>query len=92
MSADSDTAASAGDTFSEKAVETFRACARVPTASWAHISPTNGGKVEIEVTWTQREIERGKKVSYNKSYFVNKSAEGLEKLCVSSCQADATNV
>ena len=37
--------------------------------------------MEVEVTWTQREIERGKKVSYNKS---SKSAEGLEKLCVSS--------
>ena len=82
----------AGDSFSEKAVETFRACARVPAATRAHMSSTSGGKVEVEVTWTQREIERGKKVSYNKSYFVSKSAEGLEKLCVSSCQADATNV
>ena len=31
----------AGDSFSEKAVETFRACARVPAATRAHISPTS---------------------------------------------------
>jgi hypothetical protein len=48
--------------------------------------------IEVEVTWTQREIERGKKISYNKSYFVERSSEGLKKLCESSCQADATNV
>lgn len=82
----------ARDSFCEKAVDAFRACARVPTASRAHISPASDGKIELEVTWTQREVERGKKISYNKSYFVEKSSEGLRKLCVSSCQADATSV
>lgn len=78
--------------FVEKAVEVYRACARVPLASRGHISPTNGGTVEIEVTWTQREIERGKKISYNKSYFVEKGPQGVKKMCVSTCQADASNV
>ena len=78
--------------FVEKAVDMYRACARVPLASRGHISTTNGGTVEIEVTWTQREIERGKKISYNKSYFVEKCPEGVKKVCVSTCQADVTNV
>lgn len=87
-----DTANTGGDSFTEKAVDMYRACTRVPTASRAHLSPASGGKVEVEVTWTQREVERGKEISYNKSYFVEESAEGVKKLCASSCQADATNV
>ena len=55
------------------------------------ISPTNNGKFEVEVTWTQKEIERGKKIGYNNSYFVEKGPESMKKLCASSCQADATN-
>lgn len=87
----------AEESFSEKVVDTYRACARVPAATRAHLFPSKDGGsqdglVEIEVTWTQREIERGKKISHNKSYFVERRPEGFKKLCVSSCQADVTNV
>lgn len=76
----------------DRAVDVFRAFARVPIASRACIA-ARSGKVEVEVTWTQKDIERGKKVSYNRSYFVEKDAEGgLHKLCTSSCQADVSNV
>lgn len=85
-------APAADESFTERAVDVFRACARVPVASRARINPTNGGKVEVEVTWTQKEIERGKKVSYNRSYFLEKGPESLCKLCTSSCQADVSNV
>ena len=89
MASDAETG---GDIFSQKAVNTFKACARVPTASKAYISPAVSGKIEVEVTWTQREIERGKKISYSRSYFVEKTPEGLKKSCESSCHADTTNV
>ena len=80
------------DKFTEKAVEVFRACARVPVASRARIESSSEGRVQVEVTWTQREIERGKKVSYNRTYFVENGLEGLKKLCTSSCQPAVSNV
>ena len=80
--------------FSERAVEVWRACCGVPLATDAHITPgSSGGKVEVEVTWTQKDIERGKKIASNKSYFVEKDSNGgLRSLCASSFQASATNV
>ena len=91
MSAD-DTTSSAVNSFTDEAVEVFRACARVPTATRAHISQNEGENLQVEVTWTQREVERGKKVSFDKSYFVQKSSEGVNKLCASTFQSDATNM
>ena len=82
------------EAFTDKAVQVFRECSQVPTASRAHIFPTGGKGLEVEVTWTQRELERGKKVSFNKCYFVEKcpEPEGVHKLCASNFQADATNL
>ena len=83
------------ESFSDRVVELYRECSRVPAATRAYLSPTaaDGKQLEVEVTWSQNELERGKKISYNKSYFVEKAEEGaVRKLCVSSCQADATNV
>ena len=81
------------DSFTEKAVGVFRACARVPIASRAHIrTPTSGGRVEVEVTWTQKDIERGKKLSYDRSYFIEKGSEGLHKLHTSSGQTAVSNM
>ena len=83
------------ESFTKKAVDVFRACARVPIASHAHITPgtSGGGKVEVEVTWTQKDIERGKKIASKKSYFVEQDSSGApQSLCASSFQADATNM
>lgn len=83
------------ESFSKRAAEVFRACCHVPIATNAHITPgsNNGGKVEVEVTWTQKDIERGKKIASNKSYFVEKNSKGgLQSICASTFQADATNV
>lgn len=84
-----------GEVFCKKAVEVFRACCSVPVATGAYITPaaSGGRRVEVQVTWTQKDIERGKKVASSKSYFVEKdSQEGLQVLCASNFQADATNV
>ena len=43
--------------------------------------------------WTQKELERGKNVAFSKSYFVKESeGGGLQVLCSSSYQANATSV
>lgn len=83
------------EVYTEEAVRVYKACARVPLASRAHIAVIDNGKVEVEVTWSQREVERGKKISYNKSYFVEQGSEGVEgvsKLCGSSFQTDTSNM
>lgn len=80
------------DAFTGKAVEVFREYSRVPQAANAHIFPATGGKVEVEVTWTQKDLERGKKISYNKSYFIEKGRDGVSEVCTSNFQTDATNM
>ena len=88
--------AEGGSSYAEKVAGLYRECLRVARATRAHLTPINTynkKQLEVEVTWAQNELERGKKISYNKSYFVEKAEEGpVRKLCVSSCQADATNV
>ena len=39
------------------------------SASRARVESSSEGRVQVEVTWTQREIERGKRVSYNRTLF-----------------------
>ena len=79
--------------FTQRAVSVFRECALIPTASRARVFPrSSSGCFEIEATWSQRELERGKKVSYTKSYFVQRKGQALEKLCNSTFQSDATQV
>ena len=80
--------------FTQRAVSVFKECALIPSASRARIFPRNKGSscFEIEATWSQRELERGKKVSFTKSYFVQKKGQAIEKLCNSTFQSDATQV
>ena len=85
------------EAFTGKAVQVFREYSGVPSTSRAHIFPPSedeGKCLEVEATWTQRELERGKKVSFNKSYFVSKCSEpeGVCKMHSSNFQADASNL
>ena len=81
--------------FTQKAVMVFKECAHVPSLSRARSFRRSGGEggcFEVEATWTLREMERGKKVSYTKSYFVQRKGCALEKLCGSAFQSDATQM
>ena len=79
--------------FTQKAVKVFKECAHVPSAGRARVFRRgDGGCFEVEATWTQREVERGKKVAFTKSYFVQRKGRALEKLCGSTFQSDATQV
>ena len=81
--------------FTQKAVMVFKECAHIPSVSRARVfrrGEGGGGCFEVEATWTLREMERGKKLSYTKSYFVQRKGRALEKLCGSAFQSDATQM
>ena len=84
--------------FTEKACKVFRDCSLVPTLSAARIRATTAPAVgsdaryEVEARWTQRELLRGKKLTWSKSYFVEENGGKLEKLFTTGFQADATRV
>ena len=81
--------------FSDRAVKVFRECSQVPVASRGRIFPSPSGKYHsLEVAWIQKELERGKKVAYGKSYFVDAGTEGesVQILCEATFQSECTNV
>ena len=86
--------------FTQKAVDVFKGCAGIPSLARARILPhsASGGTtssndcLEVEATWIQTEMERGKKVAFTKSYFVKRSGHILEKICSSAFQSDATQM
>ena len=86
--------------FTQKAIDVFKGYAGIPSLARACILPhsasgisTSGNHcLEVEATWIQTEMERGKKVAFSKSYFVKKSGYILEKICSSAFQSDATQM
>ena len=79
--------------FKTRAVKIFKDCSQVPLVSRARIFPSEGNRRSLEVTWTQKELERGKKISYCKNYFVEDGGEGsLKPLCEATFQSECSNV
>ena len=78
--------------FCERACRVFRECCQLPTAVGARIHASGGPRFEIEAFWSQRELERGKKIVFTKSYFVAVEGDRVEKLAAGAFQADATRV
>ena len=84
--------------FTQRAVEVYENCAHVPSVSNARVFRKNdqgagaGDCYEVEATWTLREIERGKKIAFTKSYFVQRKGRAIEKICSSTFQSDATQM
>ena len=78
--------------FSERAVAVFRECALIPTLSRAHIFPNEDGCVEVEVTWSQRDLERGRNVAFTESYFLKRTPNTFEVLCSSTFQGCSTQM
>ena len=77
--------------FTQKSIDVFKECAGIPSLTRARIFSLEDTKcLEIEATWTQMEIERGKRVAFSKSYFVQRRGHSLEKICSSTFQSDAT--
>ena len=80
--------------FTEKACRVFRECSLVPTVSAAriHAAGSGGARYEVEAKWAQRELERGKKSVFSKSYFIERKAGVVERLWHTAFQADAANM
>lgn len=76
--------------YTKRAVNVFRECARVPLLSSAVVLPT-GGRYEVLSKWNQRELERGKKVAFTRSFFLEKNGGKVEKFASSTFQSDASN-
>lgn len=68
----------------QKAVGVFRECAKVPTLSSATVVDAGGGKYEVLTKWSQRDLERGKKVTFSRSHFVEKNGEKVDRVASSS--------
>lgn len=79
--------------FTHKSIDVFKECAGIPSLTRARIFPRGDTEcLEIEATWTQMEIERGKRVTFTKSYFLQRHGRSLEKICSSMFQSDATKM
>ena len=71
-------------------MEVFRECSLVPSLSSAAVVEVMGGMYEVVTRWTQKELERGKKVSFGKSFFVEREREGVRLMASSSSLVDTT--
>lgn len=81
------------ESFKEKAIEVYRELAQLPVIAAARIFPQNEEDIyEVEIKWGQKDIDRGKKVAFAKSYTILNSGEEIRLLTNSSFQRDATTV
>ncbi|XP_019853674.1 PREDICTED: acylamino-acid-releasing enzyme-like isoform X2 [Amphimedon queenslandica] len=79
----------------EKARQLYREIAQIPVATGGRIFRSGDELYEIEIKWSQKDLERGNKVSFAKSYLVRRVPAGLKKLSLlssNSFQHDATSV
>ena len=79
------------DHFTQRAVEVFRECARVPILTSALVVDVDGGKYEVLTKWSQRDLERGKKVAFSRSFLLERKGETIERVASSTFHSDATN-
>lgn len=77
--------------FTQKAVKIFRECAQVPSLTSALVMEVGESRYEVVTKWSQRELERGKKVAFSRSFFVERRGEIIESVVSSTFQSDATN-
>ena len=76
--------------FTQQAVEVVRECARVPSLSSAHVVGVGGGQYEVVATWSQRDLERGRKLAFSRSHFVERTEERVAAVASSSHLTDTT--
>ena len=81
-----------GEEFSERACRVFREGSLVPAVVGARIHPAGSSHFEVEASWSQRELGRGKKVVFSKSYFVGVEGGRVKRLSASTFQADASRM
>ena len=79
--------------FQEDACKLYREVAQLPLATSARIFPSVSGSCEVEVNWSQRDLDRGKKVCFAKSYILQSTQEDKYDVVIpSNFQRDATSM
>lgn len=78
--------------FTERACQTYRQITQVPSVAGARIHSAGEGAFEVAARWSQRDVERGKKLGFAKSYFVQRGERGLEKRWTTAFQANLSNM
>ena len=76
--------------YRERACSIYRAVACLPTPTKGRLFPKVQGKCEIAVKWTQRDLERGKNISFAKSAIVRAGDSGVEDCVPCAFQNDTT--
>ena len=79
------------DHYTQRAVEVFRECARVPILTSALVVDAGGGRYEVLTKWSQRDLERGKKVAFSRSFLLERKGENIERVVSSTFHSDATS-
>lgn len=81
----------AEEQFLERACSVYRHVACLPVPGKGRVFHREEGVWEVEVKWTQRDLERGKNIVFAKSQFVSASEEGrLKQLTSCTFQRDVT--
>ena len=79
--------------FKDKAVEVYKEISQLPSIEKGRISSDSEKALyQVELKWSQQDIDRGKNVGYAKSYVVQKKNQTLELLSEISFQRDTTAV
>ena len=68
----------------EKASQLYREIAQIPVATGGRIFRSGDGLYEVEVKWSQKDLERGLTVTFAKSYLIRRDHAGLKKLSLLS--------
>ena len=78
----------------EKASQLYREIAQIPIATGGRIFRSGEGLYEVEVKWSQKDLERGNKVTFAKSYLIRRdsASKKLSLLSSNNFQRDATSV
>ena len=77
--------------YTRRAVKVFRECSTVPVLSSAAVADLGAGRYEVLSKWNQRELERGKKVAFTRSFVLERNGWSVEKTATCKFTSDASS-
>ena len=85
--------AASEEEFRKHACSVYQQVACLPVPGRGRMFHRGEGVWEVEVKWTQRDLERGKNVVFDKSSFIRVCQDGrLEQLTSCTFQSDVTSM
>ena len=76
--------------YRERACSVYRTVACLPAPTKCRLFPKVEGRCEVVIKWTQRDLERGKNISFAKSAFIRVGDSGVEDCMPCAFQNDTT--